>query len=480
MSKIYIACGHGTMLDGTWDSGCSYDGYTEAALMLPITKVAVKLLREKGVTVYTDADSGNNKNMVASVDEANKIKADLYISIHCDYSGAPTGVMPLYVSEQGKKIALALETSIVSMVGIKSRLSQKRIDLYELNETDMPACILETGSIKADLNTLKNKSELYGKAICAGVCEYLGIKENPVNPVVTNDYKKYKALREVNVYKDHSIKSGKIGKLNPGSIYTASKWYGDDWCYIPYVKGWAPIKGSLGTYLQQITKLTYTVTNDAGINIYPDAAHKGKMIANVKKGSELTATKWNGSQAYFPSLKGWGAISCLTVGNRREVFLKILNQMGKTLAKNNFKYSTSNLKTSLAAAMKYDHRIDCAHYVSFALQALNILPVGQYIWLNKKINGNGTNTIKKSKLVTISYPNKLPKYLDLQPGDIVGFGYTVNGKAGQHTQVYAGKDKFGNMLWYSAGTSDVNGKNYGPKQKPTYANRPVNVWIRIK
>ena len=38
MSKVALMCGHGKSVDGSWDSGCAYGGYTEAALMLPITK----------------------------------------------------------------------------------------------------------------------------------------------------------------------------------------------------------------------------------------------------------------------------------------------------------------------------------------------------------------------------------------------------------------------------------------------------------
>ena len=44
--SLFLAVGHGTQLNGVWDSGCAYGQYTEAALMLPIVKAAVKLLRK--------------------------------------------------------------------------------------------------------------------------------------------------------------------------------------------------------------------------------------------------------------------------------------------------------------------------------------------------------------------------------------------------------------------------------------------------
>lgn len=176
MSKtIAIQCGHGVSIDGSWDSGCVYKGHSEAALMLKITKAAVKYLRKSGVSVISDADHGNNKNMIADVRWANNVGCKLYVSIHCDYSGAPKGVMPLYVSGSGKKLGKCLEKSIKKDLKMRSRGVQKRTDLWELNGTDMTACILETGSIKGDLATLKGKPDTYGKAIAKGICAYLGV-----------------------------------------------------------------------------------------------------------------------------------------------------------------------------------------------------------------------------------------------------------------------------------------------------------------
>lgn len=176
MSKtIAVQCGHGVSIDGSWDSGCVYKGHSEAALMLKITKAAVKYLRKSGVSVISDADHGNNKNMIADVRWANNVGCKLYVSIHCDYSGAPRGVMPLYVSGSGKKLGKCLEKSIKKDLKMRSRGVQKRTDLWELNGTDMTACILETGSIKGDLATLKGKPDTYGKAIAKGICAYLGV-----------------------------------------------------------------------------------------------------------------------------------------------------------------------------------------------------------------------------------------------------------------------------------------------------------------
>lgn len=174
--KVALMCGHGRSCDGSWDCGTSYGGYTEAGLMLPITKSAVKYLRSWGVKVISDADTGNNKNMIVDVRWANKQKCDIYVSLHCDWYKAESGTLPLYVSAKGKKLATAMNKAVMKDLGIRTRGVCYRSDLWELNGTNMPACIFETGSIKADIKTLKKKPDTYGKAIAKGICNYLGVE----------------------------------------------------------------------------------------------------------------------------------------------------------------------------------------------------------------------------------------------------------------------------------------------------------------
>lgn len=170
-----LMVGHGTSLDGTWDPGCTYGGYTEAGLCQSITKYAVKYLRQSGVRVISDSDSKNNKNMIACTSWANKDKAKYYMSVHCDYSGASKGVYPLYVSAAGKKMAKAVGKSVAEQMNMRYKGTCKRTDLYELNASNMPAVIFEAGAIKADLDKLK-QSKKYGKALAKAICNFLNVK----------------------------------------------------------------------------------------------------------------------------------------------------------------------------------------------------------------------------------------------------------------------------------------------------------------
>ena len=171
---LALMVGHGKSLDGSWDSGCVYGNHTEANLMLPIVKSAVKYLRKKGIKVLTDADKQNNRNMVSCVEWANKKKADLYMSVHCDYKGATKGVAPLYVSSAGKAFGKKVGKYVAKEMGMTWKGVIKRTDLYELNATNCPAIIFETGAIKKDLKSLC-KADEYGKALAKGILKYLEI-----------------------------------------------------------------------------------------------------------------------------------------------------------------------------------------------------------------------------------------------------------------------------------------------------------------
>ena len=215
MYRVGIYCGHGKSTDGSWDPGTTYSGQNEAALMLPITKAVVKYLKTSGIDVDTDANSGNNINMMKQVERANKAKVDIFVSIHCDYYKAPTGTMPLYVSAKGKKLAEAINKTVMADLKIKTRGVIKRADLYELTATDMPSCIFETGSIKADFATLK-KADAYGKAIAKGICDYLEVAfEEPGFKV--------KVKGNLIVRKSVSLLSKKVNVLEKGVVYTIAE-----------------------------------------------------------------------------------------------------------------------------------------------------------------------------------------------------------------------------------------------------------------
>lgn len=214
MSKPVIGAwvGHGKSTDGSWDPGCVYKDWTEADRALLITQSFVNSMRTSGATVYTDAFDGNNKNMIKQVETSNKKKVDIHIAFHLDWSGAPSGTLGIHYpgSEKGKKLAKAMCDAVKSEIGLKSRGTSARGDLYEVKQTKMTAAIMECGSIKADIKYFDTEKECvaFGKALAMGACEYAGIKYKEKTTVTkkvkyeTNSYaKKIKtALKTLGYY----------------------------------------------------------------------------------------------------------------------------------------------------------------------------------------------------------------------------------------------------------------------------------------
>lgn len=137
--------------------------------MLAISKVAVAHLRNMGFTVLSDADTGNDKNIAVCVAEANAWGADVYVSLHCDYNLAPSGLLPIIYpgSNDGMNLANSLIAAVQAANGLKVRGIIQRDD-WEVSDTNMPACIFETGSIRYDIGKLLD-AETYGKAVAQGI-----------------------------------------------------------------------------------------------------------------------------------------------------------------------------------------------------------------------------------------------------------------------------------------------------------------------
>lgn len=205
--------GHGVSTDGSWDPGCTYGNYTEAELVLPITKDVNTALRRCGFKVVTDAD-GNKLNMLKQVEKSNKENVDVHISFHLDWSGAPKGTLPICASEEGRKLAKSINDVVVEETGMTTRNVKKTDEYYETNATNMPAVIFECGAIKADLKRIK-KHKVYGEAIAEGICNYFDVEYVP-------EEFKVRAKKNLIIRKTSSLTSKRTGTAKKG-VYTITK-----------------------------------------------------------------------------------------------------------------------------------------------------------------------------------------------------------------------------------------------------------------
>lgn len=173
----YIAIGHGISTDGSWDCGCTYAGFTEADLAKEVVAGILEVFDANGKSYVTDYPS-NNKNIVACVAEANSRGCSHYLSVHLDWEKAPSGIFPVVCSDSGIGMAQAIRASMkLRIPGLNDRGNCVRDD-YEVANTNMPAVIMEIGSIKADLDLIRNNTRLFGHAIAYGIMDYAGESYN--------------------------------------------------------------------------------------------------------------------------------------------------------------------------------------------------------------------------------------------------------------------------------------------------------------
>lgn len=181
---VYIETGHGTDMNGDWDTGCTWsDGtkdYQEAKVMIPIAKAMVKYLRQSGVEVVTDAYDGNQQNLFAALDYMELHQMDAFVNLHCDYDGAKPGTMPLYRTDEQLALGLALSRGVHEYIDIEDRGPQYREDLDTLNseKPNCPACLFETGNISDNNKILTEQYDEYGKGLAKGLCDFLGVEFN--------------------------------------------------------------------------------------------------------------------------------------------------------------------------------------------------------------------------------------------------------------------------------------------------------------
>lgn len=178
MKKIHINAGHGGK-----DPGASGNGVVEKDITLAMAiKLGYRLKKQGFLISYTRIED----EYIMPTDiakKANKEKADLFISLHCNAAttAMAKGIETLIFSNEGenKKVAAQVQTSLVTASKMTDRGLKERKDLIVLNSTNMTAILLELGFVsnKDDADKLKQEAFLdnCANAICSGVCAYYSI-----------------------------------------------------------------------------------------------------------------------------------------------------------------------------------------------------------------------------------------------------------------------------------------------------------------
>lgn len=172
---VVIDAGHGGQDPGTIGIG----GLREKDLVLPISLDVAESLRKQGVEVRMTRDSDYFVSLQGRTDFANRIDADLFVSIHANainLSRPDVNGLETYYYNDGRRLAEVIHWNILNSVNIKNR-GIRRARFYVLRHSAMPAVLVEVGFVTGveDAPRLKNpthRSQM-ADAIVRGIIQYI-------------------------------------------------------------------------------------------------------------------------------------------------------------------------------------------------------------------------------------------------------------------------------------------------------------------
>lgn len=167
----YIAVDPG---HGGSDPGATGNGLKESDINLKIALKLNELMVSSGLhkTIMTRTQD-TFVSLSKRVETANNAKTDIFVSIHNNSAASTSaaGAEVLYQtdSEKGKSLANLVQEELVKSTGARDRGIKARGDLYVLNNTLMPAIIVESGFISNSSEAKKLATADYQQKIALGV-----------------------------------------------------------------------------------------------------------------------------------------------------------------------------------------------------------------------------------------------------------------------------------------------------------------------
>ena len=172
---VIISAGHGGS-----DPDAIVNGVYEAHLNLEIAEKLQKELETSGVGVYMLRTDDSFVSLEDRTYTANKMKADLFVSIHCNTLDDPEfdGLMTLvhsgylnYKNLNGKTAGTIIHQEVIQSTGAKDRGVRDRDKIIVLKDTAMPAVEIECGFLTNEAEFGKLLENSYQWSIARGTAE---------------------------------------------------------------------------------------------------------------------------------------------------------------------------------------------------------------------------------------------------------------------------------------------------------------------
>lgn len=181
--KVVMSSGHGKYIRGA--SGY-LDEVNEARRVVDQVAAVLETMGVSVTTFHDDVSDDQSENLNRIVDFHNSKSRDLDISVHFNAyqtTSSPMGTEVLYVSSGGLEYA-ELTVDKIAAVGFINRGPKKRTDLFFLNNTEMPAILIETCFVdsRADADLYKS----HFNEVCNAIASAISGEESGSRPPVPN------------------------------------------------------------------------------------------------------------------------------------------------------------------------------------------------------------------------------------------------------------------------------------------------------
>lgn len=176
MKIVHLDYGHGGK-----DPGALGNGVNEKDIVLSVGGKVTKILEQHNVKVVHSRTTDVFVELHERANMANRAKADVFVSIHCNAFSDPNAqgveVFSYPNSTDGKKLAQRILDGIIKDKLYTKNRGLKTANFAVIRLTKMTAALVELGFITnvSDSRILKNKQDELAVAVAKGILDYLGI-----------------------------------------------------------------------------------------------------------------------------------------------------------------------------------------------------------------------------------------------------------------------------------------------------------------
>lgn len=210
MPVVYIDAGHGGN-----DGGCFEGKIIEKNINLSIAVLVQDKLQELGYTVVMSRSIDTYVAKEDRVKIANNISADIYISIHQNFSDVKSvnGMEVWYdgtdTQRDSKRLALLVSQQVARSTGAVEREVRGDADFHVTGRTQMPSCLIETGFLSNKEERAKLTSQEYQEKIASGIVQGIEYYFHPKTMYLTFDDgpSEENTSRVLDILKERNIKA---------------------------------------------------------------------------------------------------------------------------------------------------------------------------------------------------------------------------------------------------------------------------------